>query len=83
MPSMLRASFLKSILPLTGEEAEARPKVGTAPQAELLGAFLSRGRGTTPPFPRNAVGYQHVGNPSFSLLPAQAAWLARLPAAPG
>lgn len=31
MPSMLRASFLKSILPLTGDEA--RPKVGTAPRA--------------------------------------------------
>lgn len=30
---MLRASLLKSILPLTGDEAEALPKVGTAPQA--------------------------------------------------
>lgn len=34
MPSMLHASFLQSILPLTGDEAEARPKVGTRPPTQ-------------------------------------------------
>lgn len=71
MPSMLRASFLKSILPLTGDEAEARPKVSTPPAKqlpELLGVFLVQGRDTTRAahylcFPKECCGLSALWKP--------------------
>lgn len=71
---MLHTSFLKSILPRTGDEAEARPKVNTPhpPRqlAELLGAFLSQGRDTTRAvhhfsFPKECCGLSALWKPFF------------------
>lgn len=70
MPSMLRASFLESILPLTGDEAEARPKVSNPLKQlpELLGVFLAQGRDTTRaahhlPFPKERCGLSALWKP--------------------